>query len=329
MCQDKIGWNNFQRISILIVMIIKINKSNFGNISSELEYYRNARNKKSEYIFKSEWSRSTLARLERGVIKGLYHCDGNICRGFLLYQVGKRSVFVSSIYIRPGEEQNEALNDLVRYLRDIYSNKVILITNPAPGMVVRAQSDIFIGAGFDKMDRYRMDYHGGELSPKVPKPSGVKLRKFRPEFESELNELDRRAYKDHPDEVLMDVFSDILGEYPSLRLAKAGNTFFDSKLSNFAFIDEKLIGAIYCASGRNMLGIANIAIDPKYQKIGVGALLLDRTLRGLKKSLYNGCTLHVSRENVVAYKFYKKIGFKLKRFCPNFVYRLGQGVNTS
>jgi ribosomal protein S18 acetylase RimI-like enzyme len=310
-------------------MIIKIDKTNHRFIANSLEKYRRDKNKQSVYHLGPNWTENTLNRLLRGEIAGLYYRENDICRGFILFQVGKRSVFVSSLYIHPWKSEYYILEELICNIRDNNRDRIILITNPTPEVSVKSQSVIFADSGFEKIDRYRMDFQGDPIYEKVTKPEGVRLRKFDPAFGSKLDQLDAIAYRNQPDEVIMSVFRDILGEYPSLKLAKAGKSVFDSKLSNFAFIEDQLVGAIYCAHGRDLLGIANIAVDPKYQKMGIGTLLLDRTLRGIKKSLYNGCTLNVSKENAIAYTFYKKNGFKLKRFCPNFVYHLGQGVDTS
>lgn len=80
-------------------------------------------------------------------------------------------------------------------------------------------------------------------------------------------------------------------------------------LSYVAIINDKIVGYIAFSpitiDGKktNLLGLAPIAILPKYQRKGIGSALINSTLTQIKKQGFDGCVL------VGFPDFYQKLGF--------------------
>ncbi len=306
-------------------MVEIINPGNSNLLQRVLEMYRQALMKIDDYIVGPEWVTLMLDSFARQEEHGLCYKDGSEARGFLVFKRGQSIIYVSMFFALRGENRSHVLDALFRHLKEFFPGKMILIAESAPDTALKTQSTILEGLGFVRMDRHKMRLWGKEAVFDHKRPSGFILRKYNPEFKHLLGDLDRRAYAGQPDEILLKAFADIGDVGPSLRLVEEKGL-FENSLSTFAFHGDDLAGAVYCTKSGRKLGIANIAVDPKYQGRGLGKALLGKAVGNMEKKGFHRCELLVSKENKKAIVLYKKVGFKLKRICPIFVYHTGQGV---
>lgn len=78
-----------------------------------------------------------------------------------------------------------------------------------------------------------------------------------------------------------------------------------------AEIDNKFIGFIYAEiRDGNWCSIDNIAVDKKYQGLGIGTKLLNELYRILRKKKINYIQLLVEKNHKQTQKFWKSKGFK-------------------
>jgi len=68
---------------------------------------------------------------------------------------------------------------------------------------------------------------------------------------------------------------------------------------------------IECWGYKHMAWIFDIALDPAYQGLGLGKLLLLNSLKGARESGYPIIGLAVTYTNAIAYHLYEKIGFQI------------------
>lgn len=65
---------------------------------------------------------------------------------------------------------------------------------------------------------------------------------------------------------------------------------------------------VTCTSGRKA-EVVSIAVDPGYQKLGIGKALMNRTIRLLKQARVHTLELAVRASNTTAIRFYRNFGF--------------------
>jgi len=307
-------------------MVDFIGSGNFRLLKEPLEKYRRAINRSNDYLVDPEWVHLVLQRFANNAEFGLCYSRRGKCRGFLVFKPGKRHLYVSMYFALRGDDRLSVIRSLFMRLKEIFPAKVILVGEIAPDVSFKSQLSIFENLEFKIMERLKMQLRSKEVKCDYIRPEGFVFRKYSPKFKHLLPKLDERAYQGQPDEIFMKVFADVGDLAPALRLVEEQKSLFEDRLSTFAFHNQELAGAIYCTKSGRTLGIANIAIDPKYQGHGLGKGLLSKVVTAMEIKGYHKCELLVSKENSKAVVLYKKIGFKLKRYCPIFVYRTGQGV---
>lgn len=72
---------------------------------------------------------------------------------------------------------------------------------------------------------------------------------------------------------------------------------------------EKILGSIFGTFNGRRAWIYHLAIHPKYQKQGLGSLLLEKSLSALKKLGAKRLQLWVRKDNLKVLEFYQKQGF--------------------
>lgn len=78
-----------------------------------------------------------------------------------------------------------------------------------------------------------------------------------------------------------------------------------------AVIGGRVVGYTLLEQKMTWCHVAHIAVDPQYQKLGIGRLMIGAALES------NRClTLNVRRTNHGALKLYRQLGFSLKRVIP-------------
>jgi GNAT superfamily N-acetyltransferase len=291
-----------------------------------LEKYRQGQNKFGDMIIGPAWVNLMIEKITGGKDRALALIAEGDIKGFILFKTGAHSVLGSMIYANDIEGREKLLTNLVSDLRKRFPGKSIVFPEPLPDMDIEEQKRLFAEAGFEIMERYKMEYSTRYEITAPRRPEGFTLKKYSRLLDQNIIVLDKRAYKSHPDERIIDILTDIGIEPPSLRIVHSSTAFFERNMSWFAMSGNRLAGAIYCTRSGADLWISNLVVDPDFQGRGLGKYLFFRTLEGMKKSNYNRCVLMVSAGNEAALKIYKNFKFKLKRKCYNFVYRTGQGV---
>ncbi len=291
-----------------------------------LEKYRQGQNKFGEMIVGPAWVNLMIEKITGGGEKAMVLVEDERVAGFILFKTGKRSILASLVYVEDVEKREKLLAELVSEFRDEFWQKSIVFPEPLPDMEIEDQKRLFAEAGFEIMERYKMEYSTRYEIQAPKRPEGITLKKYSRLLDQNITVLDKRAYKNHPDERIIDILTDIGIEPPSLRIVHSSTAFFERNMSWFAMSRNRLVGAIYCTRSGADLWISNLVVDPDFQGRGLGKYLFFRTLDGMKKSGYNRGVLMVSAGNETALKIYKNFKFKLKRKCFNFVYHTGQGV---
>ncbi len=64
--------------------------------------------------------------------------------------------------------------------------------------------------------------------------------------------------------------------------------------------------------------ILNLAVDPKYRRLGIGRALVNRVSAAFKSKGVRKIWLEVRVSNIGARTFYKKLGFKEEKFLRNY-----------
>ena len=99
------------------------------------------------------------------------------------------------------------------------------------------------------------------------------------------------------------------------------NDFNELLLQNFVIIyaknEKNILGFIIIKVLGNEAEIINIAVDPKYQRRGIGIKLFNHIVNTYEKNLER-FILEVSSSNIKALSFYKKIGFRKISFRSKY-----------
>ena len=83
--------------------------------------------------------------------------------------------------------------------------------------------------------------------------------------------------------------------------------------------NDRIVGYVVAMLQGDSLGhIISIAVSPNHRRRGVGSALALRLLDALKKLGAKSVRLEVRRSNVVAQRFYKKLGFKKACAIKNY-----------
>ncbi len=306
--------------------IKNITNTDTEGIQYILEKCRYEKNKSEDYILESRWTENIISFLKDDDHHGLALVENGHIHALLVYRLGDKSVYISLYYLDRKENASADLSRLFAELSNRYPDKRILVTELSAGTDPDLQARTFLKLGFEEIKRLRMERNHRLAPPDTKRPEGFEFKKFNRAFGQELVRLERRAYRGMTDEMILNVFLDIGNASPSLRIVTSGKKTFESRLSYFAFKDDRLAGAIICTRHGSELGIANIAVDPDYKKMGLGKILMYKSILGMRAHGYSNSALQVTADNHPAINLYKKFGFKLKRICPYFVYPLGQGA---
>jgi len=80
-------------------------------------------------------------------------------------------------------------------------------------------------------------------------------------------------------------------------------------MSFIAELNNKLIGAVLAGHDGRRGYIHHLAVSPNYRRQGIGSLLVNRCLKGLKGSGILKCHLFMFNDNKNALKFWESIGW--------------------
>lgn len=79
--------------------------------------------------------------------------------------------------------------------------------------------------------------------------------------------------------------------------------------------NAKIIGTILGAFNGRRAWIHHLAIDPEYQKKGLGSILLNKTEKKLSKKGATKILLYISLDNLKVAPFYEKNGYSVMNDC--------------
>jgi len=81
-----------------------------------------------------------------------------------------------------------------------------------------------------------------------------------------------------------------------------------------AVFNEQVVGYVCIRTILDVTHILNLAVLPKFRRLGIGSMLLRNALEELKesKSDIRLITLEVRESNIAAIKLYEKFGFKVR-----------------
>lgn len=80
-------------------------------------------------------------------------------------------------------------------------------------------------------------------------------------------------------------------------------------LSLLAWLDDSLAGAVLCGHDGRRGYIHHLAVRPPYRRRGIGRLLVQECLAGLRREKIQKCHLFVFTRNASAIAFWQAIGF--------------------
>ena len=80
-------------------------------------------------------------------------------------------------------------------------------------------------------------------------------------------------------------------------------------LSLLAWLDDALAGAVLCGHDGRRGYIHHLAVRPGYRRQGIGRLLVQQCLAGLRRQGIEKCHLFVFSQNASAIAFWAAIGF--------------------
>ena len=94
---------------------------------------------------------------------------------------------------------------------------------------------------------------------------------------------------------------------------------FHSEAFFIAEINGRIVGYIVSVIRRSYIGhILSIAIDPTYRRLGIASKLIEETETYFKRRNILVLRLEVRTNNLVARKFYLKLGFRDGYIIPNY-----------
>ncbi|MEM2924811.1 MAG: ribosomal protein S18-alanine N-acetyltransferase [Methanocellales archaeon] len=109
-------------------------------------------------------------------------------------------------------------------------------------------------------------------------------------------------------------------EYP---WAKADFAYYYLSADGFfvAVMNNFIVGFIVAEIPFPSTGhILNLAVDPKYRRLGIGSSLVNHVTKWFKGKGVKKMWLEVRVSNIGARAFYKKLGFKEERILRNYYY---------
>ncbi|MFA5330763.1 MAG: ribosomal protein S18-alanine N-acetyltransferase [Methanoregula sp.] len=131
----------------------------------------------------------------------------------------------------------------------------------------------------------------------VPPAQGIQVRRAAPADVPAIVAIEREAFVDAWED---EIFVEALSYYPT--------TYF------VAVFDGKIVGFIVGAledTGENIYGhICNFAVSATHQRKGIGRQLVIRLEHQFALELATGSQLEVRESNLLAQKFYKRLGYQ-------------------
>ena len=83
-------------------------------------------------------------------------------------------------------------------------------------------------------------------------------------------------------------------------------------LSFVARVSERLVGAVLCGTDGRRGYMHHLAVASPYRRQGIGEILVERCLSGLRAQGYQKCHIFVYGGNAEGQAFWERVGWKLR-----------------
>jgi ribosomal protein S18 acetylase RimI-like enzyme len=265
-----------------------------------------------------------LASRRKSILEG--KVDGGLLRdsrgramGLAIWEIvgalGRRVVWT---HLRTESEGPAGWNRFLATLLDSPdpSGPVLLFASSIPGYPEPAAAEFLGPRGFHAFHRYGLEFPAGAPLPADSvQPLNVgRLRTVGPEDLEELAVLNAASYANSIDRFLFAAGDDpVEGARHLLRLVFGGE--YGAFLRDASFgldIDGQLRGATLVTDNSRYRLIADVEVHPSFQGQGHARRLLRATLAATTPDTTTPVVLSVTRENGVAFDFYRRLGFVVK-----------------
>ena len=99
---------------------------------------------------------------------------------------------------------------------------------------------------------------------------------------------------------------------------------FISKVEGLSIMQDTHIGHIYAKTSLDQADIISFIINKKFRRKSFGTILFKKFISNMKINGIQSIFLEVSKKNIVAQKFYYKLGFKIVGYRKNY-YKVKNG----
>lgn len=259
----------------------------------------------------SGWASEFEQRLFDGTVEGrLYVVDGQPSGLAGWSPGGPLGIQVGLVY-DAGEGSDPATYRHLLEAVETEAGPIVLLSGPLAGLAPATEDTLMRGLGFRRFGRSEMVFepNGGSLDVRLDVGEAV-----RPAARTDLGPLadlhraayherfDRYLFLEDPDEVedarraVTEILDGRWGEFEP-----AGSWILDR--------DGHAVGAVLSVRSPAGTLIADVAVAPEHQGVGVGRKLLAHTVRSLCRTGGGKVFLNVTEGNERALRLYRRLGF--------------------
>jgi ribosomal protein S18 acetylase RimI-like enzyme len=271
-------------------------------------------------------------RLADGKLRTTIHSaadDVTESRGFALYySVQGKGKGVQVLHLAPGFKTLSDLTGFIDQMDREKGGRVFSIEGFFGEFGDRTANRGLSAAGFIPIERVRLWINPQHLRCVVPNPRGrYLLRVINPHDRSELVRLFVGAYHGHVDslfamprkeKVAASEFIDYM-----FSTSKEGRLL---RSASFILKDpagRKLVGAVFVREASGFAYVADLMVDPRHQRRGIGTFLLVRALEELRRKRHRYVEIMTTLQNPTrSPQLYWRLGFRPVRGTSNKRIRL-------
>jgi ribosomal protein S18 acetylase RimI-like enzyme len=171
---------------------------------------------------------------------------------------------------------------------------------------------LFRSAGFSVYQRHFLSLGLGAWEPAKPEPAGLELRPWREAMIDEAADLIFESYVGGIDAHFSSSFSrrDRCRSFAVNLVRHYGCGGFLPRMTTVGYIDGEMAGVVIATELSSGVGhLPQISVAPAQQGSGIGAWLVEESLRRFKEAGFGAVSLTVTELNERAAKWYRRLGF--------------------
>lgn len=171
---------------------------------------------------------------------------------------------------------------------------------------------VFAGDGFETFRRHFLSLDLGSYDGGRAQPEGLELRSWNDEMIDEVGRVVYESYIGGIDAYFSSSFSrlDRCHGFVANLVRRAGCGGFLPGMTTVGYLDGKMAGIVVATELSPGVGhMPQISVAPDHQGSGIGAFLVDESLRRYKEAGYRAVSLTVTEQNERAEKWYRRLGF--------------------